>query len=91
MEAQMEKIELQNAGTPGDEIAGVALNLATSQNAAPESLPSSDRASFPSMGAMPRSCYAVMAVVNEDGYLVPVCTAADLLRVCKIIWQASAE
>jgi hypothetical protein len=40
---------------------------------------------------MPRSSYGVMAVVNEDGYLVPVWTAGDLLRACKIIWQATKD
>jgi len=29
--------------------------------------------------------------VNEDGYLVPVWTAGDLLRACKIIWQATKD
>ena len=49
------------------------------------------RSPLPWIGSMPRSSFGVMAVVNEDGYLVPVCTAGDLLRACKIIWQATED
>ena len=83
----MEKVSC-DAGIPGDEIAAVSLDLV---NAATQRPRISNRASFTSMGVMPRSSYSVMAVVNEDGYLVPVCTAGDLLRGCKIFWQASED
>ena len=33
----------------------------------------------------------LIAVVDESGYLVPVCTAGDLLRVFKNIWRASQD
>jgi hypothetical protein len=39
-------------------------------------------------GAMPASSYGVMAVVNDDGYLVPLWTANDLLRACRIYWHS---
>jgi len=32
---------------------------------------------------------ALFAVVDEYGNLVPVCTAADLLRACKNRWRAA--
>ena len=31
----------------------------------------------------------LMAVVDESGYLVPVWSAGDLLRICKSYWRAS--
>jgi hypothetical protein len=31
------------------------------------------------------------AVVDENGYLIPVCTAYDLLRAYKYFWRASQD
>ncbi|HEX7230375.1 MAG TPA: hypothetical protein VF452_08270 [Candidatus Binatia bacterium] len=86
----METIESQKAGIPQNEIGAAPLSLVNTENAATdtECSPVSNRAPFPWIGALTGSCYSVMAVVNEEGYLVPVCTAGDLLRACKIIWQA---
>ncbi len=33
----------------------------------------------------------ILAVVNDRGYLVPIVTAADLLREFKAIWRATRE
>jgi hypothetical protein len=40
---------------------------------------------------MPGSRAALMAVVDDNGYLIPVCTAFDLLRGCKFFWRASQD
>ena len=32
---------------------------------------------------------SVLAVVDDDGYMVPLFTAADLLRGCRAIWKAT--
>ena len=32
---------------------------------------------------------SVLAVVDEDGYMVPLFTAADLLRGCRAMWKAT--
>jgi hypothetical protein len=40
---------------------------------------------------MPSSRAGLMAVVDENGYLIPVCTAGDLLRGCKYFWRASQD
>ncbi len=34
---------------------------------------------------------APMAVTDENGYLIPVCTAYDLLRACEYFWRASQD
>jgi hypothetical protein len=33
----------------------------------------------------------MMAVVDADGYLIPLCTAGDLLRLCKVAWNAERD
>jgi hypothetical protein len=33
----------------------------------------------------------LLAVVDASGYLMPVCTAGDLLRVFRSIWHASQD
>jgi hypothetical protein len=38
---------------------------------------------------MPASRAALMAVIDENGLLTPLCTAGDLLRSCKYFWRAS--
>ena len=40
---------------------------------------------------MPGSRAALMAVVDESGYLIPVFTARDLLHRCKSFWRASQD
>jgi hypothetical protein len=45
------------------------------------------RPPLPWIGSLPRSNFGVMAVVDEEGYLIPLWTAGDLLRACKILWQ----
>ena len=32
---------------------------------------------------------SVLAVVDDDGYMVPLFTAADFLRGCRAIWKAT--
>ncbi|HXK28903.1 MAG TPA: hypothetical protein VJ646_11665 [Candidatus Binatia bacterium] len=32
---------------------------------------------------------SVLAVVDDDGYMVPLFTAADLLRGCRAMWKAT--
>jgi hypothetical protein len=41
------------------------------------------------VGSLPLSSHGVMAVIDDNGYLIPLCTAADLLRACKTIWRAT--
>ena len=90
----MEKIdEPQNPEFRGNEAPEVSLGGVNSDASTrvTQSSAVAQRASLPWIGAMPRSSYGVMAVVNGDGYLVPVWTASDLLRACKIIWQATED
>ena len=41
-----------------------------------------------SLPPMPRTSMSVMVVIDENGYLTPLCTPADLLRWCKAAWRA---
>ena len=43
---------------------------------------------LPWIGSLPGTSFGVMAVIDEEGYLIPLWTAGDLLRACKILWQA---
>jgi hypothetical protein len=85
--------EPENGVHAGDEELEDLMDLAAIADTAvmPESAAIPQPSPLPWIGPMPRSRYVVMAVVNEGGYLVPVCTAGDLLRGCKIIWQASPD
>ena len=90
----MEKIdEPQNPQIPGNEDPEGSLGGVNSDDSTmiTQSSAVAQRAPLPWIGALPRSSYGVMSVVNEDGYLVPVWTAGDLLRACKIIWQATKD
>lgn len=40
---------------------------------------------------MPASRAALMAVIDENGLLTPLCTAGDLLRSCKYFWRVSQD
>lgn len=83
--------EPQNAGIPGNGVADASLDLINPNNAAMVAENSDRRAPLPWTGVIPRFSYGVMAVVDQDGYLVPVFTAGDLLRACKMIWQATED
>ena len=54
--------------------------------AAEERLP---RSRLPWIGALENPRLGPMVVLNESGYLVPLLTAADLLRGCRYYWQRS--
>lgn len=40
------------------------------------------------IGPIPSSSHGVMAVVGDDGYLIPLWTAGDMLRACKVYWHS---
>jgi len=40
---------------------------------------------------MPNSHAIILAVVNDAGYLLPIFTAADMLRQCKAAWRAAQD
>jgi len=44
---------------------------------------------MPWIGAMSHPGTAVMAVVDDDGYLIPLCISGDLSRAFKTIWHAT--
>ena len=44
-----------------------------------------------SLPPLPRTRLSVMAVMDDNGYLMPLCTAADLLRWCKAAWRAELD
>lgn len=48
-----------------------------------------NRERLPWIGALPNPRVGPMFVLNENGYLVPLCTAGDLLRVCRYLWRAA--
>jgi hypothetical protein len=52
--------------------------------AAEERLP---RSRLPWIGALENPRVGLLVVLNESGYLVPLLTAADLLRGCRYYWQ----
>jgi hypothetical protein len=54
----------------------------------PNSLPSECGDSLP---LLPRTSVSVMAVMNDHGYLTPLCTVGDLLRCCKAAWRAELD
>ena len=41
--------------------------------------------------ALPRTSLSVMVVIDDNGYLMPLCTAGDLLRWCKAAWRAERD
>jgi hypothetical protein len=41
------------------------------------------------LGNLPHTSVSVMVVIDDNGYLMPVCTAGDLLRWCKTAWRAA--
>ena len=48
-------------------------------------------APLPWIGALPNPRLGPMVVVDESGYLVPLCTAGDLLRGFRMLWRISRE
>jgi hypothetical protein len=42
---------------------------------------------LPWIGALPNPQVGPMVVLNENGYLIPLCTASDLLRGCRYFWH----
>jgi CBS-domain-containing membrane protein len=38
---------------------------------------------------MLQSSRSILAVVDDDGYMVPLFTAADLLRGCRAMWKVT--
>lgn len=49
------------------------------------------RERLPWIGALSNPRLGPMLVVNESGYLVPLCTAGDLLRGCRSFWHRSQD
>jgi len=45
------------------------------------------REHLPWIGALPNPQVGPMVVLNESGYLVPLCTVSDLLRGCRYFWR----
>jgi hypothetical protein len=46
---------------------------------------------LPWIGALGNPRVGSMLVINGSGYLVPLCTAGDLLRGCKKFWRAARD
>jgi hypothetical protein len=46
---------------------------------------------LPWIGALSNPRLGPMLVINDSGYLVPLCTAGDLLRGCKYFWRNSRD
>jgi hypothetical protein len=44
---------------------------------------------FLSAVMMLQSSRSILAVVDDDGYMVPLFTAADLLRGCRAMWKVT--
>jgi hypothetical protein len=49
------------------------------------------RERLPWIGALSNPRLGPMLVLNESGYLVPLCTAGDLLRGCRSFWHRSQD
>jgi len=63
------------------------------EKAAPDDLPErhAPRRVLPWFGTLANPHLVPMVVLNDNGYLVPLWTASDLLRGCKYFWHASQE
>ena len=44
-----------------------------------------------SLPPLPRTSLSVIPVMDDHGYLTPLCTAGDLLRCCKAAWRAERD
>lgn len=49
------------------------------------------RERLPWIGELRNARLGPMLVVNESGYLVPLCTASELLRGCRYFWHRSQD
>ena len=49
------------------------------------------RERLPWIGALRNPRLGPIVVVDESGYLVPLCTASDLLRGCRYFWHRSQD
>jgi hypothetical protein len=49
------------------------------------------RVCLPWIGALREPRLGPMVALDDAGYLVPICTAGDLLRYCKAVWQAERD
>jgi hypothetical protein len=49
------------------------------------------RSELPWIGSLPNPHVGPMVVVNDNGYLVPLFTATDLLRGCRYFWHTISE
>ena len=48
-------------------------------------------APLPWIGALPNPRLGPMVVVNDGGYLVPLCTVGDLVRGCRYFWRRALD
>jgi len=46
---------------------------------------------LPWIGALSNPGLGPMLVINDSGYLVPLCNAGDLLRGCRYFWRNSRD
>jgi hypothetical protein len=46
---------------------------------------------LPWIGTLPNPRLGPIVVINDNGYLVPLWTAGELLRGCKYFWRASRD
>ena len=49
------------------------------------------RQPLPWIGALPNPRLGPMVVVNDGGYLVPLCTVGDLVRGCRYFWRRTLD
>ena len=80
-ELEIESEELAHEGGVDD-----AAELATASEPSEEHRA---HAPLPWIGALPNFRVGPMVVINDGGYLVPLCTAEDLLRGCRYFWRTS--
>ena len=79
------KIDIEIGATERDEIPGLveetAIDNGKRQN-------ESSFGSLPWIGALPNPQVGPMVVLNDNGYLISLCTASDLLRGCRYFWHS---
>jgi hypothetical protein len=51
----------------------------------------STHAPLPWIGGLRNPQVGPMMVLDDSGYLVPLCTAGDLLRGCRYFWRAAQD
>ncbi len=76
---EIEEIENECYGEVGEE----------SATDGERSVEKTSHGTLPWIGALPNPLVGPMLVINGSGYLVPLCTAGDLLRGCKKFWRAA--